>query len=182
MAAKISRQNPGNGGDQPSAQEALLLGITLPRGGCDHPILCPLRRRAPTRASRRGVQPQNKTKRGKTTTGTRSPEKQGLKGGRVISSPPKYRENPRSRKNARGPEWHPEKTPERKDARPKRETNPVAAGTKTRKRDKNTRCVWGCAQLLPKLSLLKENKQKQKRRRRRRKNQGREKKTQKHQT
>ena len=52
----------------------------------------------------------------------------------------KSRENP---KNARGPEWHPDKTPERRDARPKREINPVAAGTKTRKSNKNTRCVWG---------------------------------------
>ena len=55
------------------------------------------------------------------------------------------REVPRESKNARGPEWHSDKTPEGKDARPKRVNRQTPRGTKTRKRKRNTRCVWGCA-------------------------------------
>ena len=51
-----------------------------------------------------------------------------------------YQENP---KNARGPEWHPAKTPERKDARPKRENKPNAAGTQTRKGRKTQSACGG---------------------------------------
>ena len=58
--------------------------------------------------SRKGVKPQNKTKRGKTTQGTRSNEaplpprvrEKGLRRGASNLSPPKYRENP---KNAKTP-------------------------------------------------------------------------------
>ena len=172
MAARISRQNPGNGGDQPSAQEALPWGSLSRGAGSDVPF-CPLRlksllglptsARKPTRASRKGVQPQNKTKRGKTKQAREAmkhpcrlaSEKRASEGGRVI--PRESKKSP-----ARGPEWHPDKTPERKDARPKREINPVAAGTQTRKRTRTHKCVWGCALLLPELSLLKKKETKKK--------------------
>ena len=116
MAARISRQNPRNGGDQPSAQEALPWGSLSRGAGSDVPF-CPLRlkksllglptsARKPTRASRKGVQPQNK--KGKNKTSTRSNEaplpprvrEKGLRRGASNLSPPKYRENP---KNAKTP-------------------------------------------------------------------------------
>ena len=80
-----------------------------------------------------------KTKRGKTTTGTRSNEaplpprvrERGLRRGASDLEPPPV---PRESENRQGPEWHPDKPPERKDARPKREINPVAAGDTDKKK------------------------------------------------
>ena len=46
---KEAVKNPETGGDQPSAREAAPLGITLPRAGSDVPMLCPFRRKKPTR-------------------------------------------------------------------------------------------------------------------------------------
>ena len=152
MAARISRQNPGKGGDQPSAQEALPWGSLSRGAGSDVPF-CPLRlknlfglptsARKPTRASRKGVKPQNKTKRGKTTQAL-----EAMKHPCRLASEKKASEKPRENpKNARGPEWHPDKTPEGKDARPKvfkREINPVAAGTQTRKRTETPVRVGVC--------------------------------------
>ena len=81
-----------------------------------------------------------------------------------------YQENP---KNARGPEWHPAKTPERKDARPKRENKPNAAGTQTRKGRKTQSACGGvpCDYLIFLSEKRKRKKKKQKKRRRRRNNQ-----------
>ena len=107
---RTSRQNPGNGGDQPSAQKALAWGSFSRGAGSDVPF-CPLRlesllglptsARKPSRASRKGVQPQNKTKKGKTKQ-AREAKKQpprvrekGLRRGASNLNPPKYRENPK---------------------------------------------------------------------------------------
>ena len=145
----LSRQNPRSGGDQPSAQEALPWG-SLSRGASSDVPFCPLRlkkpysglptsARKPTRASRKGVKPQNKTKRGKTTQ-AREAKKHPCRLASEKKASEKSRENP---KNARGPEWHPDKTPEGTDARPKREINPVAAGDTKRKKDRNTSACGG---------------------------------------
>ena len=88
-----------------------------------------------------------------------------------------YQENP---KNARGPEWHPDKTPEGKDARPKRVNRQKRRGTKTRKRKKTQGACGGVP--CDYLSCLSSKKKGEERRRRRRENQGRRTTTQKHQT
>ena len=107
MAAKRSRQNPGNGGDQPSAREAHPLALTRARGRRDHPIFCPLRRERLL-----GLLEQvcsRKTKRGKAKTGTRSkeaplpPRVQLRRGASNLKPPPLPRES-KNRQNARGPE------------------------------------------------------------------------------
>ena len=90
--------------------------------------------------SRKGVKPQNKTKRGKATQ-AREAKKHPCRFASEKKASEKSRENPR---NAWGPEWHPDKTPEGKDARPKREINPVAAGTQTRKTKKHQVRVGVC--------------------------------------
>ena len=143
---KEAVKNPETGGDQPSAQEALPLALTRARGGCDHPMLCPFRLKKPTRGCplrlesllgllEKSVRPQNRTKRGKTKQDAKS---------RQTPLPPRVREKglrevPRESKNARGPEWRPDKTPEGKDARPKRENKPDAAGHKKKRKKTQVR-------------------------------------------
>ena len=143
---KEAVKNPETGGDQPSAREALPLALTRARGGRDHPMLCPFRLKKPTRGcplrleSLLGLLEKvcgRKTERngGKTKQDTRS---------RETPLPPRVREKglrevPRESKNARGPEWRPDKTPEGKDARPKRENKPVAAGHKKKRKKTQVR-------------------------------------------
>ena len=110
----------------------------------------PTSARKPTRASRKVCGRKTERNGEKTKQDTRS---------RETPLPPRVREKglrevPRESKNSRGPEWHPDKTPEGKDARPKRENKPVAAGTQKEK-EKKRKCVWGCDLLLPELFLLK---------------------------
>ena len=122
LAAKRSRQNPGNGGNQPSAQEALPLGITLPRGGRDRPILCPLRRERllGLLESRKGVQPQNK--RGKPKQAREAmkhpcrlaSEKRASEAGRVISSPPTVPRESKESPNRPGPRMAPRQNARKK--------------------------------------------------------------------
>ena len=140
MHAKISRQNPGNGGDQPSAREAHPLALTRARGGRVHPIFCPPRREHPLGLLEKVC--SCKTKRGKQKQAREAKKhpcrlasrKRASEGGRAISSPSKYRES-KTRQNARGPEWRPGGAQERKGARPKREISPVAAaGDKDKKK------------------------------------------------
>ena len=99
VAARISRQNPGSGGDQPSAREALPLALTRARGGRDHPIIgpdiMPTSARKPTRASRKGVRPQNKKGKNKDrhekqrgTLAASRPRKGPQKGGERAQAPP----------------------------------------------------------------------------------------------
>ena len=58
----------------------------------------------------------------------------------TLCKPHKFQENP---KNARGPEWHPEKNAEKRDARPKRAKQQARRDTK-REKEQAKRCVWGC--------------------------------------
>ena len=65
--------------------------------------------------------------------------------------PRKFQENP---KNARGPEWHPEKNTKRKDALPKWAINQPRRDKKEKThKTKKVRC--GCVLLLPALYLFK---------------------------
>ena len=116
----------------------------------------PTSARKPTRASRKGVQPQNKTKRGKTKQGTRSNE---------APLPPRVRgqglrEVPRESKKRPGPRMAPRQNARRKGRTAKTGDKPGCGGDTDKKRKKNTRCVWGCALLLPELSLSKKRKDK----------------------
>ena len=157
---KEAVKNPETGGDQPSAREALPLALTRARGGRDHPMLCPFRLKKPTRGcplrleSLLGLLEKvcgRKTERnGEKQNKAQEAEKLPCRLASEKKASEKSRENP---KNTRGPEWHPDKTRERKDARPKRENKPRLRRGHRQEKEKNTKCVWGCDLLLPELSL-----------------------------
>ena len=114
---KYADKNPEMEGTNPPRLKTHPLGITLPRGGRDHPF-CPLRRErllGPSRetcaAAKQKGENKNQTKKHRTPL------------------PPRVQERA-SPKNAWGPEWHPGKNAKKQDARPK--------GAKTKpRRDKN---------------------------------------------
>ena len=98
--------------------------------------------------NRRGKQKQQRE-----TTKTPLPPRVQKRASEGVSElkPRKFQENP---KNVRGPEWHPGKTPRSGTHGQNGRTN-KCGGTKKRNRKKQPKCVWGCALLLPKLSLFK---------------------------
>ena len=66
------------------------------------------------------------------------------------------RENP---KTARGPEWHPEETPEQKDARPKQAKQNKAAG---KNKKNNSKCGGVWCPVRPELCLFKKKEKEEK--------------------
>ena len=155
LANKISRQNPGKGGDQPSALEALPLPLTRARGRGDP--LCPLRRDHPL-GLLENVWPQNKKgeKNKETPLPPRVPSKGASEGASKLE-PRKFQKNP---KNARGPEWHPENSQEA-GRTAKKGDKPSAAGQKGEQEQTKTSACGGVL-LLPDLCLSKEKTNKNK--------------------
>ena len=80
--------------------------------------------------------------KGKTKTRERSDQKHPCRLASRERASEEYQENP---KNARGPEWHPDKNARRKGRTAKTGEQTNAAGDKDKNKKKNTRCVWGCA-------------------------------------
>ena len=144
------------------------LVLTRARGGRDHPL--PTSARSPTRAEKACSRKTKQNKRGKEKQGNRStrkplPPRVPRKGLR------RFKENP---KNARGPEWHPEKNAEKRDARPKRAKQQTRRDTKKRKgKSKTSACEGVSCYYLICISSKKTRK------RRRRKNQRKRERTQK---
>ena len=144
-AKRRPSKTPKQEGTNPP-REALPLALTRARGGRDHPMLCPFRLKKPTRGcplrleSLLGLLEKvrgRKTERnGEKQNKTQEAEKLPCRLASEKKASEKSRENP---KNARGPEWRPDKTPEGKDARPKRENKPVAAGHKKKKKKTQVR-------------------------------------------
>ena len=147
LAHKKGRQNPTEGGDQPSALDRAIPRPSLGRGGGrDHPRPASARSRGgPSRKS--VAAKQNKTKgkkktrqeKHRKTLAASRPKKRASEGASELE-PRKFQENP---KNARGPEWHPEKNAKKRDARPKR-AKPQARRDTKREKEQTKRCVWGC--------------------------------------
>ena len=147
---KEAVKNPGKGGDQPSAREALPWGSLSRGAGSDVP-LCPLRRERLLGLSRKKCAAA-KTKRGKQKPGTRSNEaplpprvqKNGAsEGGRVISAPPSTERIQKSPKRP-GPRMAPRQNARKKGRTAKTGDKPGAAGTKTRKGTRTQSACGAC--------------------------------------
>ena len=113
------------------------LALTRARGGRDHPL--PTSARSPTRASIKSVAAKQ-NRRGERNTRTREAQENPC---RLASQEKGLRRSKENPKNARGPEWHPEKNAEKQDARPKRAKQKARRDTK-REKEQAKRCVWGC--------------------------------------
>ena len=125
------------------------LALTRARGGRDHPL--PTSARSPTRASIKSVAAKQ-NRRGKRKTRTREAQENPC---RLASQEKGLRRSKENPKNARGPEWHPEKNAEKQDARPKRAKQTKAAGHKQERKPEKQVRVRGVL-LLPDLCLSKE--------------------------
>ena len=155
-ADKIRRQNPRRGGGQPSALDRASPGphlgegagaITRGRPPRDHGA-GPSRKSVAAKQNRRGKRKTRQEKHRKTLAASR-PKKRASEGASELK-PHKFKENP---KNARGPEWHPEKNAKKQNARPKRAKQKARRDTK-REKEKPTGACGGVL-LLPDLYLLK---------------------------
>ena len=124
--------------------------------------------RLPTRASRNSVAAKHKGKRKQGRRSTRKPlpprvPRKGPRKGRANKlKPHKFKENP---KNARGPEWHPEKPPRSRTHGQNGRNRQKRRDTKKKGNSKTSACAGvSCYYLI--FVSQKKNKQKQKRRRR----------------
>ena len=101
----------------------------------------PTSARKPTRASRKSVRPQNRTKRGKTKQDKRSNE---------TPLPPRVREKglrgvPGESQKRPGPRMAPRQNTRKKGRTAKTGEQTECGGDTNKKKTKNTKCVWGCA-------------------------------------
>ena len=137
MAARISRQNPGNGGTNPPRKKRSPADHS-PEGrartsrsahfGSKNPLGLPTSARKPTRASRKSVRPQNKTTRGKTKQGTRSKEAPLPR--RVRERP---QSSPRESKKRPGPRMAPRQNARKKGRTAKTGDKPCGGDTKRKR-------------------------------------------------
>ena len=132
LAHKQAVKNPEKEGTKPSALEALPWPPLGP--GAGEITRCPLRRdhllglKKCSRKTKQEGEKETQSKRSTENPCRLASQGKGLR---------RSKENP---KNARGQEWHPEKTTKKRDARPKRAKQTKAAGHKKQGTSKTSAC------------------------------------------